>query len=56
MDTAESELFRRFLDFLGEYEAICETDLAPKSGTRGYWLMKKYQIELLFSFNALKKL
>jgi hypothetical protein len=29
IDTAESEVFKRYLDFLNEYEAICETALAP---------------------------
>jgi hypothetical protein len=46
IDPADFDDFRG--DFLGEYEAICETALARESGPyRWGWLMKKPRVENL---------
>jgi hypothetical protein len=40
-----------YLDFLGEYEAICETALAPESWPKGGLFGKKPRIENLVTLS-----
>jgi hypothetical protein len=40
-----------YLDFLGEYEAICEPALARESGPKGYYFMEKPRVENLVTLS-----
>jgi hypothetical protein len=50
IETAGSKLCNDYLDFLGEYGAICQTTLARESGPQGRLFEKKPRVENLVFF------